>query len=115
MTEPEQTNQNEQLDRLLWSPHDNNHLKQFDFEDGRVWMLYTVPENPATDMATDVIRLVGTYPVTEDTGAVSWHHVWQDFPVTDSGEAATMLLLFDQEYARKWRAERKGQANQPNY
>ncbi|HEX8424930.1 hypothetical protein [Hymenobacter sp.] len=115
MAELEEINSKEQLERLLWSPHDDNHLKQFNFEDGSVWMVYTVKDNPATDMATDVIRLIGTYPLKKESGVISWHIIWQDFPVTDSGDAATMLLLFDQEYALKWRTERKEQANQPNY
>ncbi|MDF7814174.1 hypothetical protein [Hymenobacter sp. YC55] len=115
MTEQEQINREEQLAKLLWSPHDDNHLKQFDFEDGTVWMVYTTKENPATDMATDVVRLVATYPDTAEHGVDKWHTIWQDFPVTDPGDAATMLVLFDQEYARKWREERKEQSNQPNY
>ncbi|WP_375436031.1 hypothetical protein [uncultured Hymenobacter sp.] len=115
MAEPENINSEEQLKQLLWSPHDDNHLKQFTFKDGSVWMIYTVKENPATDMATDVIRLIGTYSVKNESGVIYWRTVWQDFPVTDSGDAATMLLLFDQEDAQKWREERKEQANQPNY
>ena len=115
MAEQDQQNNKKQLERLLWSPYDDNHLKQFDFEDGRVWMVYTVKDNPETNIASDIIRLIGTYPGKNEDGTVYWENVWQDFPVVESSDAATMLLLFDQQYAQKWRAERKEQSNQPNY
>lgn len=115
MAEHNEQKGKEQLKQLLWSPYNDNHLKQFDFEDGCVYMVYTVKDNPETNMASDVIRLVGTYPVESESGSIYWENVWQDFPVVDPSDAATMLLLFDQEYAQKWRDERKQQSNQPNY
>ncbi|UOQ68774.1 hypothetical protein [Hymenobacter volaticus] len=115
MAEQDEKTRKKQLEQLLWSPYDDNHLKQFDFEDGCVYMVYTVKDNPETNTASDVIRLVGTYPIKSESGSIHWENVWQDFPVTDPSDAAMMLLVFNQEYAHKWREERKEQSNQPNY